>query len=193
MAGKSLEIAEKTEVKSRAELREWLARNHSRDVGIWLIHHKKASPYYIPMDDIIDECLSFGWVDTQSRGLDEDRMMHWIAPRDPNSSWSAINKQKISRLEAEGLMTRSGRSVVEAAKENGAWSRLDAVDRLEIPPDLAEAFSRHPGAQANWERFTDSARRATLEWILMAKRHQTRTRRVAVTALEAAAGRPAAR
>jgi hypothetical protein len=35
----------RVEVKSRAALRAWLAANHGRDGGVWLITHKKASPH----------------------------------------------------------------------------------------------------------------------------------------------------
>ena len=169
---------EEVEVRIRAELREWLGGNHGRDDGIWLLHYKKASPHYLPMGDIVAECLAHGWVDSLVRGKDESRVMHWIAPRNAGSNWSATNKQLVADLEASGLMTEPGRKVIEAAKADGSWARLDGVERFEVPVDLAKAFAQHPGARANWDAFSKSVRRNNLEWLLNAKRAETRERRV---------------
>lgn len=108
MAKRAKENAEEVEVQSRAMLRDWLAANHGRDSGVWLVHHKKASPHYLPMGEIIDECLCWGWVDSLSRGKDDLRTMHWIAPRNPASNWSRVNKDKVTRLLAEGRMAPPG-------------------------------------------------------------------------------------
>ena len=175
---KPLIHADETEVRSRSELRAWLSRNHQRDVGIWLIHHKKASPHYLAMRDIVAECLAFGWIDSLVRGKDELRAMHWIAPRKPGSNWSAVNKAIICELEASGLMTPAGRAVIDTAKKDGSWTRLDGVERLEVPDDLAAALADFPNARANWDGFAKSARRGMLEWLLNAKRSETRAKRI---------------
>ncbi|MEM9969942.1 MAG: YdeI/OmpD-associated family protein [Pseudomonadota bacterium] len=176
---KPLINAEEVEVKSRAELRDWLGVNHGRGSGVWLVHHKKASPHYLPMRDIVAECLAHGWVDSLVRTKDELRAMHWIAPRKAGSNWSAVNKAIVDELEAGGLMTPPGHAAIEAAKADGSWTRLDAVERLEVPDDLADAFAAHPGSRGHWDAFPKSVRRGVLEWILNAKRADTRAKRIA--------------
>jgi uncharacterized protein YdeI (YjbR/CyaY-like superfamily) len=57
-----------------------------------------------------------------------------------------------------------------------------------VPPDLAVAFDQHPGSAQVWESFPRSAKRALLEWIVQAKRPETRARRVRETAEKAARG-----
>ena len=166
------------EVRSRADLRDWLDRNHSRGEGIWLVHHKKSSPHYLPMGDIVAECLAHGWVDSLVRRKDDQRSMHWIAPRKKGSNWSATNKKLAAELEAKGLMTDAGRAVIVAAKSDGSWSRLDAADRLEMPQDLERAFSSRTEARANWTKLPGSEKRNDLKWILTAKRPDTRQRRI---------------
>ena len=175
---KPLQNAEEVEVKSRTELRVWLGKNHTRTTGVWLVHHKKASPHYLPMSDIVAECLAHGWVDSLVRTKDELRAMHWIAPRKAGSNWSAVNKRIVASLEADGLMTDAGRSVIETAKGDGSWTRLDAVERLEVPDDLARAFDKHKGSRQHWDAFPKSVRRGVLEWILNAKRAETRAKRI---------------
>ncbi len=175
---KPLTDAEEVEVLSRADLRAWLGKNHARQCGVWLVHHKKASPNYLPMGDIVAECLAHGWVDSLVRSKDTQRAMHWIAPRKPGSSWSAVNKQLVADLEAAGLMTPAGRALIEKAKKDGSWTRLDSVERLEIPDDLAAAFADRPSARAHWDTFPKSARRGMLEWLLNAKKSETRAKRI---------------
>jgi uncharacterized protein YdeI (YjbR/CyaY-like superfamily) len=88
----------------------------------------------------------------------------------------------VERLIAAGLMTPAGLAKIEAAQADGSWSLLDAVENLEIPPDLAEALAAYPAASDNFNAFPPSARRGILEWIVQAKTPGTRAKRVAETA-----------
>jgi uncharacterized protein YdeI (YjbR/CyaY-like superfamily) len=108
--------------------------------------------------------------------------MLWFAPRKARSGWARTNKQRIERLTAAGLMAPAGLAVIEAAKADGSWTLLDAVEDLVVPDDLAAAFDAAPSAREHWEAFPRSVRRAILEWIVQARRPQTRARRVAETA-----------
>ncbi|MDD9922023.1 MAG: YdeI/OmpD-associated family protein [Boseongicola sp.] len=173
-----LQDKEEVEVLSRADLRSWLENNHTRTNGIWLVHHKKLSGHYLPMGDIVAECLAFGWVDSLSRGKDDLRTMHWIAPRKHGSNWSAVNKRIVADLEATNLMTEAGRNAINAAKADGSWSRLDSVERLEIPDDLANAFEKQPGSLSNWDAFPRSVKRGALEILINAKQPSTRVRKI---------------
>ena len=78
--------------------------------------------------------------------------------------------------------------MIAAAKADGSWTLLDAVEELVVPDDLIAAFDRHPGSQAHWDGFPPSARKAILTWIVTAKRSETRAGRVEETAVRAARG-----
>ena len=80
-------------------------------------------------------------------------------------------------------------AAIEAAKANGMWTVLDSAEALEVPADLAAALKGEPGARAAFDGFAPSARKAILGWIAMAKRPETRARRIAETARLAAQGR----
>jgi uncharacterized protein YdeI (YjbR/CyaY-like superfamily) len=179
---------ERIEVRSRAELRAWLAANHGRAESIWLVTYKKPSPWHVPYGDIVDEVLCFGWIDSQPRLLDEARSMLRLSPRKPKSGWSKVNKDRIERLIADGLMAAPGLARIEEAKRSGTWTLLDAASSEALPPDLTEAFSRHPGAEQNFADFPPSTRRATLEWITLARRPETRAARIEQTASLASRG-----
>lgn len=184
-----LEAREEVEVYTRNDLRAWLSENQSRTEGVWLVHHKKASPHYLPMGEIVEECLCWGWIDSLVRGKDALRAMHWIAPRKPGSNWSRINKDHVARAEASGAMTPAGRKVIAEAQADGSWDRLNDVENLVVPEDLETAMD--PGARAHWDAFPPSVRRGILEWILNAKRPETRAKRIAETAAKAKIGKPA--
>lgn len=76
----------------------------------------------------------------------------------------------------------AGLAKVEAAKQDGSWHRLDAVEALEIPPDLADAFAAYPNAASHFNAFPRSVKRGILEWIIIAKKPETRTKRIEETA-----------
>lgn len=175
------------EVKSIGELRSWLELNHRTESGLWLIRYKKHLPdWYTDYSLVVDELLCFGWIDSLPRKLDADRSMLWIAPRKQGSAWSKINRDKMAVLEAQNRLTDAGKQVVEQARQDGSWSKLEVTDHLQIPTDLQQAFEKWPGSSDHFAAFPPSARRAILEWIFQAKTPATREKRLGETARLAA-------
>jgi uncharacterized protein YdeI (YjbR/CyaY-like superfamily) len=184
LAGENLQ---RIQMESRAELRRWLAENHRHTSSVWLITFKKSDPLrYLAYGDIVDELLCFGWVDSLPRKLDETRSMLLISPRKARSNWSKVNRDKVERLTAAGLMAPAGKRQVEAAKADGRWTALDEAEPHNVPADLIEAFGQFPGAAGNFNAFPNSAKRGILEWLMNAKRPETRAKRVEETARLAA-------
>ncbi len=174
---------QQVQVESRQEWRAWLERNHRTSPPIWLVTFKKhVGDKYVAYEEIVEEALCFGWIDSLGRKLDEDRTMLWLSPRKPGSGWSKLNKDRIEKLLAAGLMTPAGLEKIEAAKEDGSWYALDAVEMLTLPPDLVAALDAYPDARQHFDAFPRSVRRAILEWISNAKRDETRAKRIAETA-----------
>jgi uncharacterized protein YdeI (YjbR/CyaY-like superfamily) len=173
----------RVEVKSRAELRAWLAKNHARKEAIWLVTWKKGGDApHLPWPEIVDEALCFGWIDSLPRKLDTARTMVLLSPRRASSGWSAINKKKAEALIAAGRMAPSGLAAIARAKEDGSWIKLDAAHALESPADLAAALAAAAPAAENFAAFSPSSRRGILEWIGAAKKPETRAKRIAETA-----------
>ena len=85
-------------------------------------------------------------------------------------------------------MEAAGLAAVERAKADGSWSALDAVEDLIEPDELTAALDRDAAARRELDAFPRSARRAILEWIVSARRPETRARRVEETARLAAQG-----
>lgn len=173
----------KVQVENRREWRAWLEENHRRESGVWLVTFKKhCGEKYLPYEAIVEEALCFGWIDNLPRRLDDDRTMLWLTPRKKGSRWSRPNKERIDRLTRSRRMMPAGMEKVEAAKTDGTWTALDGVENLEIPADLTEALAERAPARKNFDAFPRSAKRGILEWIVTAKRPETRARRIAETA-----------
>ena len=171
----------------RATWRAWLEANHSTARGAWLVTWRTRSGRVgLDYEAAIEEALCVGWVDSTGGRFDDDRGKLYFAPRKPRSVWAATNKARVERLIRDGRMTPAGLAAIERAKANGSWEILDSVERLEVPPDLAEAFAAHVPSADNFAAFPPSARKMLLGWVATAVRPETRASRVAKIA-EAAA------
>ena len=96
----------------RAAMRRWLARNSTRDKGLWIATYKTATGRQrVTYDDMVEELLCVGWIDSTSKSLD-DRRLHWVSPRRRRSNWSPSNLARVERLERLGLMTDAGRAAL---------------------------------------------------------------------------------
>lgn len=168
--------------KSRKGWRQWLSRNHARSSGVWLAAYRRETGRpRVEYEEAVEEALAFGWIDSKSVRLDDERSLLWMCPRKPSSGWSRSNKERVERLERAGLMTDAGRAAIEAAKRSGSWSLLDSVEALEEPHDLEAALNASPAARANFDAFPPSSKKLILTWIATAKREETRRRRVEET------------
>jgi uncharacterized protein YdeI (YjbR/CyaY-like superfamily) len=164
---------------TRAEWRQWLEQNHTRPEGVWMISYKKSTGKpRVEYGEAVEEALCFGWIDSTANKLDEERSMQWFAPRKRRSGWSKPNKERVERLIAAGLLTEAGMAKITAAQQDGSWNALDAVEALEIPPDLNAALDAYPSARTHFDAFPRSAKRAILVWISTAKTPTTRAKRV---------------
>jgi len=186
--GGRLDGLDRVEIRSAEELGRWLEANHGRTGSVWVVTWKSGGGRpHVPWSAVVDEALCWGWIDSLPRRLDDDRSMVLLSPRRAGSGWSAVNKEKIARLEAEGRLRPPGIARIEAAKADGSWTLLDGAGALEVPDDLARALADVPGGSAAFEALPRSRRRPLLERIALAKRPETRARRVA-EAVAAATG-----
>ncbi len=168
--------------RSRHAWRRWLASNHGRTEGLWIVYRKKSSDLEGPVyDDLVEEALCFGWIDSTTRRVDDDRTVQWFSPRRAGGMWSALNKERIARLIEQGQMTEVGQAAIDRAKADGSWSQTDSVDSLVVPPDLQAALDGVAGATAAYLAMADSTKKQYLWWIHSARRPSTRADRIEET------------
>jgi uncharacterized protein YdeI (YjbR/CyaY-like superfamily) len=173
--------------RDRREWRAWLEQHHDSSPGVRLIYYKKGSDKpSVKYPDAVEEALCFGWIDSKANTRDDESIMQLFAPRKAKSVWSKVNKQRIEKLMAQGLMTPAGLARIEAAKQDGSWNSLDAIEDLIVPPDLEAALAANEAARANFDAFPPSSQKMILFWVASAKRPETRAKRITETVTLAA-------
>ena len=141
------------EITSGAQWRAWLVEHHATSTGIWLVTYKQPDRRHVTYDAIVDEALCFGWVDSRPRSVDQLRSKRLLTPRKPGSARSKVNQDRTARLQQAGLLVPVGAAAVRAAKRDGSWSKLAAVESLIEPDDLCLALDALTDARANWDAF----------------------------------------
>jgi uncharacterized protein YdeI (YjbR/CyaY-like superfamily) len=168
--------------KSRSEWRQWLQSNHTSLKSVWLIiHHKDSKTHSLTYEDAVEEALCFGWIDSKPNKRDDESYYLFFAQRKPKSKWSKANRERVEKMISEGLMTESGQAMIDLAKRSGTWTALIEVQDSVIPDDLQRLFDSHKLAFNYFQLFPDSSKRIILEWILNAKRPETRRKRIEET------------
>ncbi len=176
--------------KSQKDWRKWLEKNHQSKQSVWLVYFRVSTKVpSLTWSEAVDEALCFGWIDSTKKTIDKERYMQYFTRRKPSSTWSKVNKDKVAQLIQHKLMTKAGFDSIERAKQNGNWSLMDDVEKLIIPEDLKIALNANEGSMAFFQSQTKSIRRSMLYWVVIAKREETRKKRIAEIAQSATQGK----
>lgn len=168
--------------KNRKEWRAWLQKNHTKLQHVWVVIYKKhTGRSSVTYDEVVEEALCFGWIDSKPNKRDEESYFLFISPRKPKSVWSALNKKRIEKLLNENNMTAAGLQKIEAAKKDGSWTTLDKIEALEMPAVLKKAFAKNKTGLKNFEQFPSSVKKQVYHWIGSAKTETTQQKRITET------------
>ncbi len=162
-----------------AELRAWFEANHETATELWLGYHRKRSGRpSVTWQDVVDQELCFGWIDSVRYSLGDDRSAQRITPRRRRSVWSAVNIKRYQELERQGLVHPSGRAAYE--KRDEARSRIYSYENR---PQRLDATSeaelrKHTSAWKFFDAQAPSYKRTAAYWVASARRVETRARRL---------------
>jgi uncharacterized protein YdeI (YjbR/CyaY-like superfamily) len=81
--------------KNRAAWRGWLQRNHDTQQAVWLIYDKGAHRT-LSWEDIVQEALCFGWIDSKPGKVSETQSKLYVSRRKSKSVWSKNNFEGFS-------------------------------------------------------------------------------------------------
>jgi uncharacterized protein YdeI (YjbR/CyaY-like superfamily) len=138
----------------------------------------------IPYEDTVREALCFGWIDSLIKRIDDDRYALKVTPRQPTSKWSDINRNRWLELKTAGLLTSAG---LAAAPTNNTCAPRSVVP--DLPVYIAKALKANPKAWEFFRKLAPTYRRDFVVWIHMAKRLETRQRRIRESIALMAAGK----
>jgi len=166
---------------SADEMNAWLEENASGSDGIWLKFAKKGSGIRsVVYAEALDVALCHGWIDGQTKPIDEDHYLQRFTPRRARSKWSKRNRGKAEELIANGRMRPAGLAEVERARADGRWdAAYDSAATATLPDDFRRALAERPGALEFFESLGSTKRYPFLFRIADAKRPETRAKRIA--------------
>ncbi len=98
----------------------------------------------ITWQEALDVALCYGWIDGQTKRLDDDFTLQAFTPRRKNSPWSQINQGHVARLIAEGRMTPGGQAEIDRAKADGRWDAAYRVKDAAPSAELQAALDASP-------------------------------------------------
>ena len=173
------------DVRSRAKWRAWLGKHHTSSRGVWMVFHKTHTGVKcMPYEDFVREALSFGWIDSLVKRLDDDRFAIKVTPRKTTSKWSDINRRRWTELKTAGLLTPAG---LAAAPTKNKYAPKPEIP--ELPGYIAKAIKPNPKAWIFFQTLPRRERRNFVVWIHMSKRNETRERRIRESIALLASGR----
>lgn len=166
---------------SQAEFEAWLAEQHGVSDGIWIRFAKKGSGIEsLNYALALDVALCYGWIDGQSKSIDDVYYRQRFTPRRARSKWSKVNTEKVAALIEAGRMQPAGLREIERAQADGRWdAAYDSPATASVPDDLQVALDANPNARAFFETLSSQNRYAILYRVQDAKRPETRQRRIA--------------
>jgi uncharacterized protein YdeI (YjbR/CyaY-like superfamily) len=175
------------EFKTANEFRNWLEGNHNISQGINIVFYKKDSgKRTFSYPEALDEALCFGWIDSTVRRIDDEKYSQVFTPRSNTKNWSDVNKLKVLKLVEAGRMTEYGLIKIYEYSQTGklSWTEADFLQNrkrveLDIPKYFLEALNSEPEAFVNFNKLASSHQRSYVEWIVDAKKEETRQRRTA--------------
>jgi uncharacterized protein YdeI (YjbR/CyaY-like superfamily) len=147
---------DKLYVSDRQAWRQWLAENYRSAEEIWLIYPRKHTGMpRIPYNDAVEEALCFGWIDSITKGIDDDNYSQRFTPRKPRSTYSQTNRERLRRLiEQDKVMPE----ILEAVRDVVA-------EPFDFPADIEAALRANEQAWENFKAYSESYQRIRVAYV----------------------------
>jgi uncharacterized protein YdeI (YjbR/CyaY-like superfamily) len=145
---------------TRSEWRNWLETHHPFKTEVWLQRFRKETGKpSINYDDMVEECLCFGWIDGVVKKLDDESNVQRITPRRKKGTYlSELNRQRVWKLQKLGLMTPAG--IAPIADQIGSPD-----DPYDTPDWILAQLKADADVWKNFEAFPYFYRRLRIGWI----------------------------
>lgn len=169
-------------VSDAAAWRAWLDEHEGDPDGVWLMLAKKGkqAPTTVDYQSALLEALCSGWIDGQSKSIDDATFRQRFTPRRRTSIWSKRNIGLVGDLIEQGRMRPRGQAEIDRAKADGRWERAyDGPANAELPEDFAVALAASPAATATYTGLNSQGRYACYHRVFTAPSAASRANRIA--------------
>lgn len=141
---------------SRNDWRQWLSTHFESEPEVWLIYPNKASGEKCMLyNDAVEEALCFGWIDSTIKKYDATHSVQRFSPRNPKSSFSQPNRERLRWLDQQHLLHPAVRKIVTNIMS----------EEFVYPPDIIAALQADEETWHNFNRFSESYKRIRIAFI----------------------------
>jgi len=162
---------------TKEDFHRWLEKNSLKCSSIWIEFYKDGTNG-ISYNDALDEALTFGWIDSLIKKVDERIYLRKFSRRNLKSKWSEVNKRKAEELIRTGKMTQIGFETVEEAKRNGEWNKKDEREDLIDVNGLRELIKQCAIDINEFDKLSQSLKEHYSMVYYSAKKEETRSKRL---------------
>jgi uncharacterized protein YdeI (YjbR/CyaY-like superfamily) len=151
-----MQITKTLYVKTRSEWRNWLKKNYKSEKEIWLVFQNKSSDKTgISYEEAVEEALCFGWIDSIVKKIEKHSRVQRFTPRNPKSSYSQLNKERLKKL------IRKKKVIASVRKTIGDLEN----EKFVYPMNIIDEIRRNKEAWKNFQKFSEAYKRIRIAFI----------------------------
>lgn len=147
--------------ENREDWRKWLTDNFETESEIWFVFPNKSSgEKSIIYNDAVEEALCFEWIDSTIKSLDEKHKIQHFTPRNPKSSYSQANKERLRWLLENEMIHPKFKDKIR---------NVLSVPFI-FPNDIIDRLKEDRIVWRNYQQFFDSYKRIRIAYIEVARK-----------------------
>lgn len=154
-------------------LRKWFEVNHAKTDSLWIEMYRKGFGEGLTQKEAVDQALCFGWIYSIVKNYSESTYVMKFIRRKEGSSWSKKNRLRLKELEKMGLVSQAGLMALKKRDKSKSEERLPQFTRQEL-----KKFKSQKKAWTFFSGQTKSYQKYTTQWVVSAKRDETRKKRL---------------
>lgn len=171
------------------KFRTWLEKNHKKEKELLVGFYKKSTgKKSITWTESVEQALCFGWIDGIRKSIDEISYSIRFTPRNPKSTWSAVNIDKVKGLIKLGLITEAGIEAYNRREDKN--SKIYSFEQriVKLNSEYEKIFKKNKKAWDFFQSAAPSYKKPATHWVMSAKQEETRLRRLDTLIKDSAAG-----
>jgi uncharacterized protein YdeI (YjbR/CyaY-like superfamily) len=146
--------------ENRKDWRKWLSDNFDTAKEIWFVFPNKSSgKKSVIYNDAVEEALCFDWIDSTIKALDNDHKIQRFTPRNPKSTYSQANKERLKWLLENDMVHPKFEDKIQKVLSEPFVFPKDIIDRLKKDKTVWE----------NYQHFSNTYKRIRIAYIETAR------------------------
>lgn len=167
--------------KDAKSFRDWLEENHHKEKVLWVGYYKKHTRIpSLTWEESVSEALCYGWIDGLRKSIDAERYKIRFTPRRKDSVWSRKNIDTVKRLIEQNLMMKTGLQAFKHCKEHKSANYAFEKQNLVLSEQYLQAIKANKSTCEYYNKLTPAAKKQSENWIMSAKKQDTRDRRFGI-------------